>query len=309
MYSHKPVMIEEVLRVVRRVKPNLLADLTLGQAGHLTTLLKDREASSSLEMVFTSDMDASSLEFLRTRLYESFEVLEETHTPLYHVFKVRLGNRRTVEVTFRQGRLSEAVKLMDFLRTSVILLDLGISTYQIEHRDGISFSRNTPLDMRLDPNSPITAAEILMNYPEEELARLFRELGGCKFSRQVARRISLVRRNKRIDTTGELVKIVEKSVPARFSLRTLRQVFQALRIEVNRELEDLEGFVEGMGRVQVEGTLTIIALTYHSLERRVLKGLREKGFKLSVKLKPNELEVSANPSARSAILYVYESSS
>ena len=154
-----------------------------------------------------------------------------------------------------------------------VLLDFGVSSFQLDERErGFSYMQDAPLDMRMDASAPFTAEDAVNGYTEEELAKILKEYGEERFAKNIARNIAAARKKSRIRTTGELAKIVEESIPAKFRQNgpCARKTFQAIRIEVNGELDGLEEAVKGLAlRLKKGGRICI--LTFHSLEDRIVK--------------------------------------
>ena len=155
-----------------------------------------------------------------------------------------------------------------------ILLDLGVSSYQLDERErGFSYmSEDSILDMRMDKTASLTAKDVVNTYSEEELARILDEYGEERFAKRIARNICERRKNKEIETTGELVEIIRKSIPAKFSNdgHPAKRTFQAIRIEVNNEIEPLyETIMNSIKALKKGGRLCVI--TFHSLEDRAVK--------------------------------------
>jgi len=206
------------------------------------------------------------------------------------------------------------VGVLDACGTDVVdgvLADLGVSSMQLDSPDrGFSFRRDEPLDMRMDRSSGATAADMLAAVDERTLADVIYEFGEERHARRVARAIVEAGRTRRIETTGRLADIVRKAVPRKGYSRIdpATRTFQAIRIWVNRELEDLDGFLtRAAGRLAPAGRLVVI--TFHSLEDRVVKHtlrtLQANGA-LTIRTKrpqvPTEAEIERNPRARSAKL-------
>ncbi len=192
-----------------------------------------------------------------------------------------------------------------------IVVDLGVSSFQLENADrGFSFKLNGPLDMRMDPTSDLTAWKVVNEYPLEELDRIIRDYGEEKFHRSIAESII---RSRPLNTTGDLVKAVERGIPPK-ARRTRKRhfatrVFQAIRIEVNKELDNLKKLLEISERVLKRGG-RIAVVSFHSLEDRIVKNFfKNSSFLKPVTKKPvvpREEELSENPRARSAKLRVAE---
>lgn len=217
-------------------------------------------------------------------------------------------NLKAVRANF--NKLEEAAKENGLPVVAGILFDLGVSSEELAHVPGISFQRDEPLDMRLDPNLGVTAADLLNALPEGQLAELFTAYGEEPFSRPLARLIVRARGEEKIETTRQLLKIVEKVKGQRTGQRThpATQVFQALRIAVNGELESLKDAL-----TQAEGLLSpggrLVVISFHSGEDRIVKNFFKNSRLKSLTEKPVQpdgMEVSQNPRARSAKLRAAE---
>ena len=165
------------------------------------------------------------------------------------------------------------MKELDIDKVDGILLDLGVSSYQLDQRErGFSYLGNNELDMRMDKSQELTAKEVINNYPEEKLANIIYEYGEERFSRQIAKNVCEYRKSKKIETTEELVQIIEKSIPsfAKKDGHPAKRTFQAIRIEVNDEIRPLyETVRKNIKHLKPGGRLCII--TFHSLEDRAVK--------------------------------------
>lgn len=302
--EHTPVLLDEVIEALA-VRPGArYVDCTVGGGGHTEGIL---EESSPDGEALAIDLDPGALAAARRRL-------------------ASFGNR----VTFAEGnfsRLEDICREQGFAPVQGILLDLGLSSLQLEDGSrGFSFQREGPLDMRFSPRQEVTAADIVNTYSEENLARLLWEYGEERLSRRIARR--LIERRP-LDTTTQLAKAVEQAVGRRTRgvIHPATKTFQALRIAVNQELRHLETAL-----VQAHGLLgfgaRLVVISYHSLEdRRVKDFLRQEardclcppgvpvcacGHRATLRLvgrgttKPSQAEVTINPRARSARLRVAE---
>ena len=191
------------------------------------------------------------------------------------VAKEILKNFKNVE--FIQGNhddIKEILKNLGLNGVDGILLDLGVSSYQIDEKTrGFTYMQDGPLDMRMDKSQKLTASFIVNNYKEEELAKIIYEFGEEKHSRKIAKNICEYRKNKKIETTLELVKIIEKSIPKVCNDKQghpAKRTFQAIRIEVNNEINTLyNSVINSAGCLNSKGRLCII--TFHSLEDREVK--------------------------------------
>jgi len=290
---HAPVMVAEVLGGLNCRPGRLYVDGTIGEGGHAVAIL-DRIAQEG--ELLGLDRNPVVLEATARRLapYTSRFIL--------------------VNASF--SRLGEILAELKRPPAAGILLDLGLSLYLLERSGrGFTFQREEPLDMRYNPAEPLpTAADLLNTLSEAELARIFREYGEEPRARQVARRVVEERRRRPFRTTGDLVAVLRPVLKPRPGSRIhpATRIFQALRIAVNRELEELTAFLEqAPAWLEPGGRLAI--LSYHSLEDRLVKQhfllWEQQGLcrRLTKKpLRPTEAEVRANPRARTARLRLAE---
>jgi len=290
--AHLPVLADEVTFLLRPRHGGWVVDGTIGMGGHAERLL---EAGGAGTRLLGIDHDPEALARSRERLG-------------------RFGDR----VTLRRGSfrdLSSHARESGVERAAAIVLDLGLSSYQLEGSGrGFSFQKDEPLDMRFDPSQGRTAAELLADAAEPELARILFEYGEERHARRIARRIVERRRRAPLRTTAELVDAVKAGVPrAAWSHRThvATRTFQALRMAVNDELGALrEALRDAPGLLDVNGRLGIIA--FHSGEDRAVKqafrALGDRGFAPlePAPVVPSEEEIRENPRARSAKLRVVQ---
>lgn len=248
-FKHEPVLLEETINGLN-IKPNgIYVDGTLGGAGHSKEILKQL---SSKGLLVGIDRDEEALKAAKENLKE-FENVKYIH-----------GNH---------DEITEILESLDIKEVDGILLDLGVSSYQLDERNrGFSYLGNNELDMRMDKTQPLTAKKVVNTYSEEELANIIYEYGEERFSRQIARKICEYRKNKEIETTEELVNIIEKSMPA-FAKKDghpAKRTFQAIRIEVNDEIKPLYNTVRNCIKLLKPGGRLCI-ITFHSLEDRAVK--------------------------------------
>jgi 16S rRNA (cytosine1402-N4)-methyltransferase len=299
---HRPVLAAETVELLAPQPGSVIVDGTCGGGGHSEALLR---AGGEL---LALDQDPDALEFASARL-------------------TNFGNR----VTLRQANFREAGRVLDELGIAQIggaLLDLGVSLRQLENAArGFSLVRNGPLDMRMDPRRELTAAEVVNSYTEEELTKIFRELGEEPAARRIASQIVKLRKEVPFRETLTLAKAIEKTVGRHGRRHPATQVFQALRMEVNDELGALEeGLLALTNRLEAGGRIAVI--TFHSLEDRIVKNFfRDRSrewldrpewpeprpnpdFSLRLitpkPIEPDAVEQRANPRARSARLRVAE---
>jgi 16S rRNA (cytosine1402-N4)-methyltransferase len=286
------VLTAEALLFLQPQHGGLFVDCTVGLGGHARALL-----AGGASRLVGIDRDPAALAAARETLAPWIDRVELVHSD-YRAIDEVLDNRR--------------VSVVDGM-----LADLGISSMQLEAEGrGFSFQRDEPLDMRMDPTSGETAADLVARSSERELADVIFNYGEERFSRRIARSIVAARSEAPIVTTGRLAALVRRSVPRRGYSRIdpATRTFQALRIWVNRELEGLDRFIEAaVRRLRIGKRLVVI--TFHSLEDRVVKHtLRalERGEQALVKILtkkpvvPSDDEVRNNPRARSAKLRAAE---
>lgn len=284
-------MVTEVVELLAPARGGLFVDCTVGLGGHARALL-DAGATRVLGL----DRDPEALRLARARLVE-------------------YGDRFDVEhADYRD--LDRVLDARGIAGISGALADLGVSSMQLEAEGrGFSFRRDEPLDMRMDPTRGPTAADLLRDAGEDELAAVIFQYGEERYSRRIAGAIVEARRQDPIATTGQLARLVRRAVPVRGYQRLdpATRTFQALRIWVNRELEHLDLFLErACARLLVGARLAVI--TFHSLEDRIVKhtfrALAQAGRALAVLTRrpvvPGREELDRNPRARSAKLRAIE---
>jgi len=292
LISHVPVLTTEALAHLRPERGGLFVDCTVGLGGHTQALL---EAGAT--RVLGLDRDAQALEAARTRLAPFGDRVELVHADF-----------RSVEAVLDSRRI-EAV--------DGALADLGVSSLQFEGPGrGFSFQRDEPLDMRMDATSGATAADLLASSTERELADAIYTFGEERHSRRIAKAIVQSRRDRPIQTTGQLAAIVRRA-QGRYGYQRIdpaTRTFQALRIWVNQELEGLDQFLETIVR-RLRAGARLVVIAFHSLEDRIVKHtLRAlaKGANAAVALLtkkpvvPGDEELERNPRARSAKLRAAE---
>jgi len=284
---HVPVMLAECLEYLG-VKPDgLYLDATTGLAGHLRAIAQRLQPPG---MVLACDRDRESLEIARKNTADL------------------AGKIRFYQVSF--ARLEEMIEAEGLPRLDGLLADLGVSKYQLtESERGFSLMADGPLDMRLDRAQKETAADIVNFTSETGLADLIFELGEERRSRKIARAIV---RARPIHTTGQLAKLIESAAPRTERIHPATRTFMALRIAVNRELEELTALLASLPRIVKAGGRAVI-LTFHSLEDRRVKQAfqamaRDGRARILTRhvVRPTEQEVQGNPASRSAKLRAVE---
>ena len=248
---HKSVLLKECIDNLQIKKNGIYIDATLGFAGHSKEILK-RIPEGHL---YAFDQDDYAIEKSRIALKE-------------------VGNNYTIIRSNFSHMKKELLKL-NVEKVNGILFDLGVSSVQLDDdKRGFSFHKDATLDMRMDTTSNITAKNIVNEYSYEELTRILKEYGEEKYASSIAKNIIIERKNKEIDSTMELVEIIKKSMPmkAMREKHPARRTFQALRIEVNHELEVLEeGLRQALDLLDIEGRICIIS--FQSLEDKIVKNI------------------------------------
>jgi 16S rRNA (cytosine1402-N4)-methyltransferase len=292
MARHEPVMTREVLSFLRPENGGVFVDCTVGMGGHSRALL-----DAGATRVIGIDRDPASLAIAAETL------------GVY-------GNR--VELVHADYRAIESILDARGLdRVDGTVTDMGMSSYQLDGEGrGFSFQRDDPLDMRMDTSSGSTAADLLRDSAETDIADAIYRFGEERFSRRIARAIVQARESAPLETTGQLAAIVRRAVPRRgFSrIDPATRTFQALRIWVNRELENIDDFLRVVARRLRKGA-RLVVVTFHSLEDRIVKHTlralaQTDGARIQVLTKkpitPQPDELERNPRARSAKLRAAE---
>ena len=250
MFNHISVLLNECIENLNINPDGIYVDGTLGGAGHSFEIVKRLSNNGKLIGI---DRDTEALKAAEQKLKE-FSNIQYIH-----------GNHDDIKSILENLKID---------KVDGILLDLGMSSYQIDERSrGFSYMADAKLDMRMDTTQQLDATEVINNYKEEELSKILYEYGEEKFSRQIARNICEYRKDKKIETTTELVEIIEKSIPS-FAKNAVghpaKKTFQAIRIEVNNEIKPLyDTVINCINALKPKGRLCII--TFHSLEDRAVK--------------------------------------
>ncbi len=248
-FKHEPVMLKECIEALNIKPDGIYVDGTLGGAGHSLEIVKQLSKNGKLIGI---DRDEEALSAASKKL-ENYKNVIYIH-----------GNHDNIQNILQEMQIEEV---------DGILLDLGVSSYQLDERArGFSYMGDAPLDMRMDTSRGMTAKEVVNNYSEEELSKILWEYGEEKFSKQIAKNICNFRKEKEIETTQELVHIIENSIPKAKQREghPAKRTFQAIRIEVNNEIEPLyQTIIQSVHCLKQHGRLAVI--TFHSLEDRLVK--------------------------------------
>ena len=305
-FKHIPVLLNETIENLKIKPEGIYADGTLGGAGHSFHIASNLSEKGKLIGI---DRDNEALNAAKQKLadFKNVKYVNDNH-----------------------DNIKSILNSLGIEKVDGILLDLGVSSYQLDEGErGFSYMQDAALDMRMDKRQELTAEYIVNNYTEEELARIIYEYGEEKYSRKIARNICEYRKVEKIDTTGKLVGIIEKSVPkfGKNQGHPAKRTFQAIRIEVNNEIEPLYNtIVDAIDCLKSGGRLCVI--TFHSLEDRAVKNAfvkaegtctcpkdlpycvckkEQKGKNITKKpILPSEKEMENNSRSRSAKLRVFE---
>lgn len=290
---HEPVMVSEVLQHLSARPRSVVADCTLGDGGHSEAVL----SSTKETFVVGMDVDSEALAVADVRMRESHP-----------------GRFVAVKGDYRE--LPTVLAKLGIPAIDGALFDLGVSSRQLDTLErGFSYWGEGPLDMRMNQEGGMTAADILQTWSEEEISRILREYGEERFSARISREVVRAREDHLLGTAKDLVEIIKRAYPAaakRGGPHPARRTFQALRIATNDELSRLALSMERAVHLLRPGGVVAV-LTYHSLEDRIVKnsfkGLIERGAGVKVQRKPetaSEAEVARNARSRSAKLRVIE---
>ena len=306
MEKHISVLLNESISSLNLKVNSIIVDATLGYGGHSSNIL-DRIKEGYL---FAFDQDSEAIRHSTDRLS-------------------KIGTNFTI-IKSNFVNMKEELQKFNVSKVDGILFDLGVSSPQLDDSErGFSYHNDAKLDMRMDKEQSLSAYEVVNNYSKEQLARIFKQYGESKFANNIAKRIVEYRQEKTIETTLELVEVIKTAVPMKFRIdkHPARQIFQAIRIEVNHELDVLEpAILQALDLLNVGGRCAII--TFHSLEDRIVKQIFNEKTKIDDKVKgmpnipdeylpdfklvynkvivPSDEELKNNPRARSSKLRVIE---
>ncbi len=290
---HKSVLQKEVIKYLEPEENENFIDATAGEGGH-TILIANKILPEG--RILALDWDCKIVKELEERVKE-------------------LGlEKNIIPVCGSYIHIEDFVKEVDLKKIKGVLFDLGFSSWHIEKSErGFSFQKNEPLDMRYSLESPLTAEEIVNKWPERIIEKIIRIYGEEKFSQKIAKRIIEEREKREIETTKDLVGVIEKAIPYWYEKQKIHfatRTFQALRIAVNSEIDNLkEGLEKSFGVLNKGGRIAVIS--FHSLEDRIVKNFfrekTEKGLLTIINKKPivpSIEEIKKNPRSRSAKLRV-----
>ena len=307
-FVHKSIMLEEVIESLA-IKPNgIYVDGTLGGAGHSSEIVKRLGEDGRLIGI---DQDGEAIEAATKRL--------------------KPYKDKVTIVRSNYAQMKEVLRDLGIPKVDGILLDLGVSSYQLDNAErGFTYREDAPLDMRMDQRNTQTAADIVNTYSETELYHIIRDYGEDRFAKNIAKHIVQRRQEKPYETTGELIETIKAAIPAKIRAtggHPAKRTFQAIRIELNHELDVLNRSIDTMiDLLNPGGRLSII--TFHSLEDRIVKkrfrdnenpcicppefpvcmcGRKSKGTVITRKpIVPGEEELEYNKRSKSSKLRVFE---
>ncbi len=306
MEKHVSVLLNETISSLNLNENSIIVDATLGYGGHSSNILE----RINMGYLFAFDQDSEAIRHSTDRLSKIGANFTIVQSNFVHM-KEELAKRGVTQV-------------------DGVLFDLGVSSPQLDDAErGFSYHQDAKLDMRMDRSQKLSAYDVVNSYSKEELSRIFYQYGEDKFSNNIAKKIVEYRAQKPIETTLELVEVIKSAVPMKFRMdkHPARQIFQAIRIEVNHELDVIEPALEqALDLIKVGGRVCVI--TFHSLEDRIVKNyFKEKceidkavrgmpnipleylpDFKLVTNkaIVPSDEELEQNPRARSSKLRVIE---
>lgn len=302
---HTSVLLEEAIKYLNLKEDSIIVDATLGYGGHSSEILKRIKRGR----LFCFDQDKDAIEYSDKRLKD-------------------IGNNYQI-IKSNFVHMKEKLEELDILKVDGVLFDLGVSSPQLDQKErGFSYHQDATLDMRMDQDGGLSAFDVVNTYSKKDLERIFKEYGESKFASNIAKKIVEYREEKKIESTLELVEIIKTAVPMKFRVQKhpAKQIFQAIRIEVNHELDVIEPAIrDSLEMLNIGGRVAVI--TFHSLEDKLVKKIFKKMTEIDPKLKgmpniseellpdyqlvvnkvlPKKEEVERNKRARSATLRVIE---
>ncbi len=306
MMKHISVLLNESISSLNLKENSIIVDATLGYGGHSSNILERIDKG----YLFAFDQDSEAIRYSTDRLRH-------------------IGTNFTI-IKSNFVNMKAELEKFGIEKVDGVLFDLGVSSPQLDDKNrGFSFHEDARLDMRMNKEQKLSAYEVVNEYSEKDLANIFFKYGEDKFSKNVARKIVQYRKIKKIETTLELVEVIKSAIPMKYRINKhpARQIFQAIRIEVNHELDVIEpSLQQATSLLNVGGRVAVI--TFHSLEDRIVKNYFKKITEIDDKVKgipnipdeylpdfklitnkaitPNDEELETNPRSRSSKLRVIE---
>ena len=309
-FVHKSVLLDETVNGLNIKPDGIYVDGTLGGGGHAYEVCRRLGKQGSIVGI---DQDEAAIEAAGFRLKDFGE--------------------KVIIVRSNYCNMKSKLQKLGIDKVDGIVLDLGVSSYQLDTAErGFSYREDAPLDMRMDTRQKMTARDIVNDYSEMELYRVIRDYGEDKFAKNIAKHIVIAREKEPIETTGQLTEIIRQAIPMKYQKKSghpAKRTFQAIRIELNRELEVLRDSLDDMIELLNPGGRLCI-ITFHSLEDRIVKsafkknenpctcppdfpvcvcGKKSKGSIITRKpILPSEEELAGNSRSKSAKLRIFERS-
>ena len=301
---HKSVLLEETIKYLNLKDDSIVVDCTLGYGGHSSQILKKIKRG----FLFALDQDIEAISYSDKKL--------KSIGSNYEIIKTNFVN------------LDKELNKRNVNRVNAVLFDLGVSSPQLDETErGFSFHKDAKLDMRMDQSQKLSAYEVVNDYSFQQLVKIFTIYGEEKFAKNIARGIEKYRQDKKIETTLELVGIIQDNVPEKYRREhhPARKVFQAIRIEVNNELNVFkEALLKALDMLDINGRICVI--TFHSLEDRICKEIFKEvssipkeltklpivpeeylpKFEIIASISPSKEELEENSRSRSSRLRVIE---
>lgn len=258
-FNHIPVMLSECIENLCIKPDGIYVDGTLGGAGHSRVIAKNLNEGGTLIGI---DQDDNALSYAKNILSEFISNDENSNSPAIHLVKSNFSD------------LTNVLNSLEIPKISGILLDLGVSSHQLDEGErGFSYMKDAPLDMRMNQKQEFTAYDVVNSYDEHSLIKILKDYGEEKWASRIVKFIIEFREKKPIETTLELVDVIQRAIPKSVSNKgshPAKKTFQAIRIEVNNELRIIEGTISAaVDALEVGGRICII--TFHSLEDRIVK--------------------------------------
>ena len=261
--KHISVLLEEAVNALNLDENSIVVDATLGYAGHSSEILKRIKRGR----LFAFDQDSEAIKYSTDRL-------------------TSIGTNFTI-IKSNFVHLKEKLNELGVEKVDACLFDLGVSSPQLDEQErGFSYHLDAKLDMRMNQEQEFSAYDVVNTYSKEELTKIFNDYGESKFSRNIANKIIEYRKTKNIETTLELAEIIKTAVPMKFRIdkHPAKQIFQAIRIEVNHELDVIEpALKQALSMLNVGGRVAVI--TFHSLEDRIVKRYFKSVSEIDIKVK------------------------
>ena len=261
--KHISVLLEEAVNALNLDENSIVVDATLGYAGHSSEILKRIKRGR----LFAFDQDSEAIKYSTDRL-------------------TSIGTNFTI-IKSNFVHLKEKLNELGVEKVDACLFDLGVSSPQLDEQErGFSYHLDAKLDMRMNQEQEFSAYDVVNSYSKEELTKIFNDYGESKFSRNIANKIIEYRKTKNIETTLELAEIIKTAVPMKFRIdkHPAKQIFQAIRIEVNHELDVIEpALKQALSMLNVGGRVAVI--TFHSLEDRIVKRYFKSVSEIDIKVK------------------------